>query len=82
MEDLIRLGAYKPGSDPDTDEAVRLFQSASPFLSQMRGECIPASQSFAEIYRMILEAGIKDPLRGFFEQTKQEQTPKEIITAQ
>jgi flagellum-specific ATP synthase len=82
MEDLIRLGAYKPGSDPDTDEAVRLFQSASPFLSQMRGECIPASQSFAEIYRMILEAGIKDPLRGFFEQTKQEQPPKEIITAQ
>ena len=68
MEDLIRLGAYKPGSDVDTDQAVLLFQKVSPFLSQQRSECSAAGQSFAEIYRMILEAGIDDPLAAFFEQ--------------
>lgn len=68
MEDLIRLGAYKPGSDPDTDQAVALFQTVSPYLSQKRGECTGSRQSFAEIYRMILEAGIEDPLSGFFAQ--------------
>jgi flagellum-specific ATP synthase len=82
MEDLIRLGAYKPGSDPNTDESIKFFEAASPFLSQLRGECIPASQSFAEMYRMILEAGIEDPLRAFFETAKREQTSKESIAAQ
>ncbi len=66
MEDLIRLGAYKPGSDADTDQAVLLFQAMSPYLSQGRGEQSTAGQSFAEIYRMILQAGIEDPLSAFF----------------
>jgi flagellum-specific ATP synthase len=67
MEDLIRLGAYKAGSDPETDEAIRFFQTATPFLSQSRGDKTLAAESFADIYRMILEAGIKDPLQRFFE---------------
>lgn len=79
MEDLIRLGAYKPGSDAEVDEAIRLFQSVSPFLSQTRGDMTPASQTFAEMYRMILEAGIEDPLRAFFEQNE---APAENIAAQ
>ena len=68
MEDLIRLGAYKAGSDPATDEAIRFFSAASPYLSQSRGDRMPASESFADMYRMILESGIEDPLRAFFEQ--------------
>lgn len=68
MEDLIRLGAYKAGSDPATDEAIRFFSVASPYLSQSRGDRMPASESFADMYRMILESGIEDPLRAFFEQ--------------
>lgn len=72
MEDLIRLGAYKPGSDQSTDEAIRFFSAIGPFLSQQRGDKIPASSSFAEIYRMILEAGIEDPLRAFFEEAEKQ----------
>jgi flagellum-specific ATP synthase len=68
MEDLIRLGAYKAGSDPATDEAIRFFSAASPYLSQSRGDRMPASESFADMYRMIMESGIEDPLRAFFEQ--------------
>lgn len=71
MEDLIRLGAYKPGSDAETDHAIAFFRAASPFLSQERGQMMPSSQSFAELYRMILEAGIEDPLKSFFEEPAQ-----------
>lgn len=67
MEDLIRLGAYREGSDHETDEAVRFFRLVSPFLSQQRGETMKASDSFAHMYRMILEAGIEDPLKSFFD---------------
>lgn len=82
MEDLIRLGAYKPGSDAYTDQAVLLFQAASPFLSQQRNECSPASQSFAEMYRMILEAGIEDPLGAFFKDAEQQNATSEAMAAQ
>lgn len=68
MEDLIRLGAYKSGSDPETDQAITFFQAASPFLSQSRGDKTPAAEGFADTYRMILESGIDDPLRSFFEE--------------
>lgn len=34
MEDLVRLGAYKAGTDPKIDEAVRLAPKIDAFLSQ------------------------------------------------
>lgn len=59
MEELIRVGAYKPGSDPETDAAIRLFRSLDDFLAQKRDDTLRAEQSFAEVYRMLLEAGIE-----------------------
>jgi len=76
MEDLIRLGAYKAGSDPETDQAITFFRAASPFLSQSRGDKTSAAEGFADTYRMILESGIDDPLRSFFEErARAEATP-------
>ncbi len=62
MEELIRVGAYSPGSDPETDAAARFFVAATRFLSQGRGATMRAEQSFAEVYKMLLEAGIDVPL--------------------
>lgn len=59
MEELIRVGAYKPGSDLETDAAIRFFRAANGFLAQKKAETLRADQSFAEIYRMLLEAGIE-----------------------
>lgn len=78
MEDLIRLGAYKPGSDLDTDRAIAFFEKAGPFLSQERGEMVPSSEAFATLYRMVLESGIEDPLRKFFD----EQAGQQITAAE
>ena len=38
MEELIRLGAYKQGSDPDVDLAIALHEPLETFLSQRKGE--------------------------------------------
>ena len=64
MEELIRVGAYTPGSDPETDAAIRFFEAANQFLSQTRGATMRAEQSFAELYRMLLDAGIDVPAAG------------------
>ncbi|TDE38892.1 FliI/YscN family ATPase [Antarcticimicrobium sediminis] len=62
MEELIRVGAYTPGSDPETDAAARFFSAANLFLAQTRGTTMRAEQSFADLYRMLLEAGIDVPI--------------------
>ncbi|HEX9448582.1 MAG TPA: flagellar protein export ATPase FliI [Dongiaceae bacterium] len=38
MAELIRLGAYRRGTDPAVDEAIRLYPAIEAFLGQQRGE--------------------------------------------
>jgi len=33
-EDLVRIGAYKPGSDPDLDRALRARGAMRAFMTQ------------------------------------------------
>jgi flagellum-specific ATP synthase len=62
MEELIRMGAYKPGSDADIDAAIRFAAPVETFLTQRKHERMSADQSFAEVYRLLGEAGIDVPL--------------------
>jgi flagellum-specific ATP synthase len=52
MEELIRLGAYRAGSSPEVDEAIRLHKPLEDFLAQGKEE----ATSLAEGYRRL--AGI------------------------
>jgi flagellum-specific ATP synthase len=52
MEELIRIGAYKPGADPQVDEAVRVRPALERLLSQRRDE----QTSFQESFAMLAEA--------------------------
>ena len=38
MEELIRLGAYRPGSSAEVDEAIRLHGPLEEFLAQGKDE--------------------------------------------
>jgi flagellum-specific ATP synthase len=51
MEELIRLGAYRPGSSPEVDEAIRLHRPLEAFLAQGKEE----STSMAEGYRQLAQ---------------------------
>ena len=59
MEDLIRMGAYREGSDPEVDISVKVFSNAEKFLTQSRTQCSPPQQSFAEFYRILIDAGVE-----------------------
>lgn len=47
MEELIRIGAYKPGADAQVDEAVRVRPALERVLSQERDEQTGIDDSFA-----------------------------------
>jgi flagellum-specific ATP synthase len=49
MEDLIRIGAYKPGSDVDLDEAIRLRSKLDSVLNQDKDEFSTIEDSFARL---------------------------------
>jgi len=49
MEELIRLGAYRKGSDPQVDRAIALYPALEAFLSQQREE----RTSIADGYTML-----------------------------
>ncbi|MFO1129632.1 MAG: flagellar protein export ATPase FliI [Rhodospirillales bacterium] len=53
MADLIRLGAYRPGSDPSIDEAIRLRPGLEAFLAQGKDERGPLSEVYAALARIL-----------------------------
>jgi flagellum-specific ATP synthase len=52
MEELIRIGAYKPGADVDVDNAVRVRPGLEAVLSQTREE----RSNFEEGFNMLAQA--------------------------
>jgi flagellum-specific ATP synthase len=46
MAELIRLGAYKSGTNPEVDEAVRLYPRLEAFLAQSKTEHATLSQGY------------------------------------
>ena len=51
MEELIRLGAYRAGSSPEVDEAIRLHEPLEAFLRQGKDE----KSSLGDGYRHLAE---------------------------
>jgi flagellum-specific ATP synthase len=46
MAELIRLGAYKAGTNPEVDEAMRLYPQLEAFLAQSKDERATLSQGY------------------------------------
>jgi len=46
MAELIRLGAYKTGTNPEVDEAMRLYPQLEAFLAQAKTECAGLSEGY------------------------------------
>ena len=53
MEELIRLGAYRRGSDPVIDEAIHYYPMLEEFLSQGIGEVSTLGQGYEELARIL-----------------------------
>jgi flagellum-specific ATP synthase len=56
MAEMIRLGAYRKGTDPDVDRAIHFFQPLEKFLAQVKDD----STNLENSYKMLAEAlGVK-----------------------
>ncbi|HEY4133664.1 MAG TPA: flagellar protein export ATPase FliI [Alphaproteobacteria bacterium] len=56
MAEMIRLGAYRHGSDPKTDEAIRYYPALDGFLKQPRNERADLPGGYAQL-AAILQGG-------------------------
>jgi flagellum-specific ATP synthase len=53
MEELIRLGAYRPGSSPEVDEAIRLHQPLEAFLAQGKEEATSLREGYQRLEQIL-----------------------------
>ncbi len=53
MEELIRLGAYRRGSDPKVDEAIKLYPQLETFLAQHKDENTGIDESFKRLAQIV-----------------------------
>jgi flagellum-specific ATP synthase len=51
--DLVRLGAYRAGSDPAVDEALVLVPRLWALLSQSRDQPVPRDQAFSQLMQIL-----------------------------
>jgi flagellum-specific ATP synthase len=56
MAEMIRLGAYRPGSDARTDEAIQYYPALEAFLAQNKGESSTLETGYARLTE-ILQGG-------------------------
>ena len=53
MEELIRLGAYRPGSSPEVDEAIRLHEPLESFLRQAKDEATSLGDGYRQLAQIL-----------------------------
>jgi flagellum-specific ATP synthase len=49
MAELIRLGAYRKGTDPEVDKAIQLYPAIENFLRQQKQECTRLREGFEKL---------------------------------
>ena len=53
MEDMIRIGAYKAGSDPEVDESIKYIDEINKFISQNYNEKDTLKDSYLKLAKII-----------------------------
>jgi flagellum-specific ATP synthase len=53
MEELIRLGAYRPGSSAEVDEAIGLHEPLEDFLRQAKDEASSLQEGYARLAEIL-----------------------------
>ena len=53
MEELIRLGAYRPGSSAEVDEAIGLHGPLESFLAQAKEEATDLADGYLRLQKVL-----------------------------
>ncbi|WP_369413105.1 flagellar protein export ATPase FliI [Maritalea mediterranea] len=57
MEELIRLGAYRSGSDPKVDDAISIAPALDAFLSQRQDERVSLMEGYQTLEEIVARVG-------------------------
>ena len=57
MADMIRIGAYRTGSDPAVDEAIAYYPQLEAFLTQRRDEPSDLTSGYSELEALLNSGG-------------------------
>ncbi len=60
MAEMIRLGAYRTGSDPDVDRAIQLYPMLEAYLAQGIDEAADFTSAFAQLGEILGQAGTEE----------------------
>jgi len=64
-QDLISVGAYKEGSDPRVDEAIRYYPQLTQFLQQDKQTAVDLNQSVGSLLDLTgIEQTVEEPAEG------------------
>jgi flagellum-specific ATP synthase len=58
MAELIRLGAYRKGSDPKVDEAIQYYDAIEEFLTQQKSEQTTIENGFKQLSEILHMSGV------------------------
>ena len=61
MAELIRLGAYRRGSDPAVDEAIQYQAKLDAFLAQEVTEPVTFEECYAQLAEILGEPPVNEP---------------------
>jgi flagellum-specific ATP synthase len=53
MEEMIRLGAYRRGTNPEVDKAIQLNPGLEAFLSQHKRDQTSLEDGFAQLQELV-----------------------------
>ncbi len=53
MAEMIRLGAYRPGSDPRTDEAIQYYPAIEQFMTQLKTDSSTLETGYARLAEIL-----------------------------
>jgi flagellum-specific ATP synthase len=56
MEELIRLGAYRSGTSPEVDEAIRLHKPLEDFLAQGKEDATSLAEGYRRLAQIVAAA--------------------------
>ncbi len=53
MAEMIRLGAYRKGTDPQVDQAIQFYPAIESFLKQKKHETTTLEEGYAELAKLL-----------------------------
>jgi flagellum-specific ATP synthase len=53
MAEMIRLGAYRRGTDPDVDRAIQFYPALEEFMRQRKEQHSELSAGYAELAKIL-----------------------------